>query len=53
MKNKNTVASKINDETLFVLKSISKDKDWELSKTIRNIINSYLEEHNLFKLFNS
>ena len=50
---RNTVSTKINDETLFILDKVSNKNDWELSKTIRNVINSYIEEHNLKQLFTS
>ena len=53
MRLKNTVSTKINDQTLLVLNKFSKEKDWELSKTIRNVLNSYIEEHNLNQLFTS
>jgi hypothetical protein len=49
----NTVSTKINDQTLLVLTKFGNEKDWELSKTIRNVINSYIEEHNLVQMFTS
>lgn len=49
----NTVSTKINDQTLCVLTNLGIKNDWELSKTIRNVINSYIEEHNLVQLFTS
>lgn len=49
----NTITTRVNDQTLFVLNNLSDKKDWELSKTIRNVINSYIEEHNLIQLFTS
>ena len=45
----NPIMTRVNDETLLILNNISNEKDWELSKTVRNVINSYIEEHNLFK----
>ena len=53
MKLKNTVSTKINDQTLLVLNNLGDKNDWELSKTIRNVINSYIEEHNLIQMFTS
>ena len=50
---RNTISTKVNDDTLFILDKFSVSKDWEISKTIRNIINSYIEEHNLKQLFTS
>lgn len=48
---KNTVSTKIDDATLFVLNNLGKQNDWELSKTIRNVLTSYIKEHNLNHLF--
>lgn len=50
---KNTVTTRVNDQTLGVLNALSLKQDWELSKTIRNVLNSYIEEHNLYQLFTS
>lgn len=50
---KNTVTTRVNDQTLKVLNALSLKQDWELSKTIRNVLNSYIEEHNLYQLFTS
>ena len=50
---KNTVTTRVNDQTLNVLNALSLKQDWELSKTIRNVLNSYIEEHNLYQLFTS
>lgn len=47
----NTITTRINNQTLLILNNISRQNDWELSKTIRNVINSYIEEHNLNQLF--
>ena len=49
----NTISTRINDQTLLVLNKVSEQNDWELSKTIRNVINSYIKEHNLIQLFTS
>ncbi len=40
-----TVASKIDEETNKKLDELSIVKDWEKSKTIRNIIKSYFDEN--------
>ena len=40
-----TVASKIDKELNNKLDELSEEKDWEKSKTIRNIIKSYFDEN--------
>lgn len=45
MKYNITVASKIDEETKNKLDALSDEKDWDKSKTIRNIIKSYFDEN--------
>lgn len=49
----NTITVRFDDMTTSVLEKASNKNDWEISKTVRNFVKSYIEEHNLIQLFTS
>lgn len=53
MKLNNNISVRFDDITTFVLEKASVKNDWEISKTVRNFVKSYIKEHNLIQLFTS
>lgn len=48
-----SVPARLDDETIFIVEQFGKKQDWKPSQTIRNMLKSYIEEHNLVQMFTS
>ena len=46
-----SVPTRLDEKTILIIEKFGNKQDWKPSQTIRNILKSYIEEHNLNQLF--